>query len=106
MPPTEPLPEPDRTALTVFRQDPKKTTIITSGEVEKGWIPPPLKTYGEGDVLLDHYRVERILSGAMGHVYIAHHEPWDLKFAVKAPNERVLRNPQLFANVIREAAFQ
>ena len=75
-----------------------------SVDLEKeGGIPPKLKTYKEGDVLFNHYKVEKVLSGAMGQVYIAYRKDRDVRMAIKAPNEKRLRNRKLLLSVAKEA---
>jgi len=62
-----------------------------------------IKVYKPGDVILDTYLVEDIRSGAMGNVYIADHKKWKIKVAIKAPNEKILSNENLFNRVLKEA---
>ena len=49
------------------------------------------------------YRVEDVLEGGMGRVYIAHHKGWNVKLAIKSPNEMMLSDRNNFARVLREA---
>ena len=39
----------------------------------------------------------------MGRVYIAHHKGWNVKLAIKSPNEMMLSDRNNFARVLREA---
>lgn len=62
-----------------------------------------LKTWQKGDLILETYLVEEIIAGGMGCVYIAKHEDWSVKMAIKAPNEKMLSNKRFFSRVLREA---
>jgi hypothetical protein len=59
-------------------------------------FPMNIKAYQRGDVILGTYLVEDIRSGAMGNVYIAGHKKWTIKFAIKAPNEKIVSDKGLF----------
>lgn len=61
-------------------------------------------TWHEGDVILDHYEVKRILGeGGMGIVYLMHHRGWNMDLAVKSPRPQIFVNQGGRANFIREA---
>ena len=97
------LPKEKETAI-IYNPNQRTGTFFQSKDLEKDdWTPPKLKTYKEGDVLLDHYKVEKVLSGAMGYVYITYRKDRDVRIAIKAPNEKRLRNRKLFASVVKEA---
>ncbi len=97
------LPKEKETAI-IYNPNQRTGTFFQSKDLEKDdWTPPKLKTYKEGDVLLDHYKVEKVLSGAMGHVYITYRKDTDVRIAIKAPNEKRLRNRKLLAGVVKEA---
>lgn len=65
------------------------------GGVMPNWQP--------GDVILGRYRVEQIMHGAMGNIYIATHLGWGVKMAIKAPRPEVLRDPEGVQRIIAEA---
>ena len=67
------------------------------------WAGKQLKVWKEGDVILDVYTVEEVKAGGMGYVYIAEHKDWDVKMAIKSPNEMMLSNKGLFDRVLKEA---
>ena len=97
------LPKEKETAI-IYNPNQRTGTFFQSKDLEKDdWTPPKLKTYKEGDVLLDHYKVEKVLSGAMGYVYITYRKDRDVRIAIKAPNEKRLRNRKLFASVVKES---
>ncbi len=56
-----------------------------------------------GDIIEGTYRVEAVLSGGMGHVYIAEHTDWRRRVAVKSPNRKMLADEKRFGRIIREA---
>ena len=61
-------------------------------------------TWETGDVILDHYDVEDVItSGGMGTVYITNHRNWKVKVAIKSPHKEMLDHPSLFQMVIKEA---
>ena len=58
----------------------------------------------KGEEILGLYRVEEVIdTGGMGLVYIAHHKGWNVKLAIKSPNEMMLSDRNNFARVLREA---
>ena len=62
-----------------------------------------LKTWKKGELILDTYLVEDVIAGGMGYVYIAKHEDWNVKMAIKSPNEKMLSNKRFFSRVLKEA---
>ncbi|MCP4109026.1 MAG: protein kinase, partial [Desulfobacteraceae bacterium] len=62
-----------------------------------------LPVWKRGDEILGLYKVEKVISGGMGYVYIANHKKWNRKIAIKSPNERILSDEKLFARILREA---
>ena len=108
----KPKPEGEETG-TVLRQ-PKKATPITKEKErvehtaleiaeQQDWEVKTLPVWQPGDLILDTYEVEDVLSGGMGHVYIANHNKWNVKLAIKSPNEMMLSNRSNFARILREA---
>ena len=67
------------------------------------WNVKSLPVWRPGDEIVGLYKVERVFSGGMGHVYIAVHKRWNRRLAIKSPNERMLSDRDLFARILREA---
>jgi WD40 repeat protein/serine/threonine protein kinase len=98
---------------TVLRQPDKATPItrekgraeLTALEMadKQDWEVKTLPVWKPGDVILDTYEVENVISGGMGHVYIANHKNWNVKLAIKSPNEMMLSDRSNFARILREA---
>ena len=59
--------------------------------------------YEPGQVIAGRYHVEQRFEGGMGYVYIAWDKTQNLHFAIKQPKEKMLREPDFFARVQREA---
>ena len=78
---------------------------VTAPEIaeKQQWEVKTLPVWQNGDVILDTYEVEEVISGGMGHVYIANHKNWNVKLAIKSPNEMMLSEKDLFARILREA---
>jgi hypothetical protein len=50
------------------------------------WQAKKVAVWQPGDVILDHYDVEHVItSGGMGRIYVAHHRNWKVKVAIKSP---------------------
>ena len=62
-----------------------------------------LRAWQQGDIILDTYAVEDVMAGGMGYVYIAEHKNWNVKMAIKSPNEMMLSDEHLFSRVLKEA---
>lgn len=98
---------------TVLRKSDKVTPLTREkerGELNalemadrKEWEAKTLPVWQPGDVILDSYEVEDVFSGGMGHVYIANHNKWKVKLAIKSPNATMLSERDLFARILREA---
>ncbi len=67
------------------------------------WQVKKIRIWKPGEVILDTYKVEDVMSGGMGYVYIAEHQKWKVKMAIKSPNEEMLSDKYLFSRVLREA---
>lgn len=76
-------------------------TIMDSGQIAA--VPPQVKEWKPGDLIMDRYRVENILSGAMGWVYICDHLKWGIKVAIKAPRPEVLADYEGMQRIVKEA---
>ena len=106
----EPKPEGTGTTLRKPAEEPassqkKEGPELTALEMAKrqDWEIKTLPTWQPGDVILDTYEVENRISGGMGHVYVANHNKWNVKLAIKSPNEKMLSDRDLFARILREA---
>jgi len=63
-----------------------------------------LPAFTEGSRIADSYTIRRKLgAGAMGTVYLAHHEQWDLEVVLKVPNAELLADPENRHRITREA---
>jgi WD40 repeat protein/serine/threonine protein kinase len=109
-PAEKPLPEPARGGTTLRKADetpPEKKSGPELSALEmaerKSWEVKTLPVWKLGDEILGLYRVEDVLEGGMGRVYIAHHKGWNVKLAIKSPNEMMLSDRNNFARVLREA---
>ncbi len=67
------------------------------------WESVSLPGWEPGQVILGIYKVENKISGGMGHVYIVQHLKWNRELAIKAPNQAMLSDRDLFARILREA---
>ncbi len=56
-----------------------------------------------GQMVMERYRIERVLSGAMGWVYISEHLGWRIKMAIKVPRQEVLADRQGMQRILKEA---
>lgn len=83
---------PELTASQIAEQQ-----LLSTEQIEN------LKTWQKGDVILGTYLVEDVKAGGMGYVYIARHKDWNIKMAIKSPNELMLSSKSLFSRVLREA---
>jgi len=82
-------------------ESPEATAQETATRQE--WKVKTLPEWQPGDMILDTYAVENVISGGMGHVYIAYHNKWNVKVAIKSPNEMMLSDRDFFARILREA---
>jgi serine/threonine protein kinase len=94
-------PSADATRITQKKPTPELSALELADKQE--WEIKTLPVWKAGDVLLDTYEVEDVISGGMGHVYIANHKKWNVKLAIKSPNEQILSDRDLFARILREA---
>ena len=96
---SEGLAEDSGTALNSSSPEP---TALQMAE-QQDWEVKQLKVWQKGDVIMDRYQVEDVKAGGMGYVYIAEHKNWNVKMAIKSPNQMMLSNRFLFSRVLREA---
>jgi WD40 repeat protein/serine/threonine protein kinase len=108
----KPDPKPDRTGTTLRKPEEspalpqkKEGPELTALEMAKrqDWEVKTLPVWEPGDVILDTYEVEDMIPGGMGYVYIANHNKWKVKLAIKSPNEMMLSDRDFFARILREA---
>ncbi|CAN2040567.1 jouberin [Candidatus Magnetomoraceae bacterium gMMP-15] len=95
------MPQKITAVLTKKKSGPELTAQKISRQKE--WEVKKLPVWKPGDMILGIYKVEKVFSGGMGHVYIATHKKWMRKLAIKSPNEMILSNRELFARILREA---
>jgi len=90
---------------TVLRTPQEGGPELSSLEIAdaRAWEAKSLPEWEPGQEILDTYKIEDKISGGMGHVYIVHHTKWDRKLAIKAPNQVMLSDRELFARILREA---
>ena len=67
------------------------------------WAVKNAKTYRTGDLIENRYKVEEVMSGAMGYVYIGRDARQQITFAIKQPKESMLADRDLFSRVLQEA---
>jgi WD40 repeat protein len=67
------------------------------------WAVKTAKTYRTGDLIENRYKVEEVMSGAMGYVYIGRDARQQITFAIKQPKESMLADRDLFSRVLQEA---
>jgi WD40 repeat protein len=67
------------------------------------WAVKNAKTYSTGDLIENRYKVEEVMSGAMGYVYIGRDARQQITFAIKQPKESMLADRDLFSRVLHEA---
>ena len=99
--------KPEKPALlrgaTVIREVSQLAFSPTEMVEQSGWSVCTTPGYTFGDLIDDRYKVENILSGAMGNVYICTDINQKIKFAIKQPKEEMLANRDLFSRVLLEA---
>ena len=109
-PAEKPIPEPARGGTTLRKQEdapPQRKAGPELSALEmaerQSWEVKSLPVWKPGDEILGLYRVEDVMEGGMGRVYIAYHKGWNVKLAIKSPNEMMLSDRNNFARVLREA---
>ena len=110
-PAEKPSPEPARGGTTLRKKEETPAERKTGPELSalemaerQDWEVKSLPVWKPWDEILGLYRVEDVIeTGGMGRVYIAHHKSWNVKLAIKSPNEMMLSDRNNFARVLREA---
>ena len=64
---------------------------------------PQVTDWSKGDIILNRYQVEEIMSGSMGKVYICEHLGWGIKVAIKSPRPEVLADREGMKRILKEA---
>ncbi|MGV1099193.1 protein kinase domain-containing protein [Thiovibrio sp. JS02] len=64
---------------------------------------PQVPVWQPGDTILNRYRVEQVMSGSMGNVYISEHLGWGIKVAIKSPRPEVLSDREGMRRILKEA---
>ncbi len=59
--------------------------------------------YNIGELIDNRYKIESIMSGSMGYVYISKDTRQRITFAIKQPKNALLGDHELFARVVQEA---
>ena len=83
----------------VEEQQPSQNEILA----EIDWSVKTAKTFRTGELIENRYKVEEVLSGAMGYVYIGRDTRQQITFAIKQPKESMLADRDLFSRVLQEA---
>ncbi|MDH3393504.1 MAG: serine/threonine protein kinase, partial [Desulfobulbaceae bacterium] len=76
-------------------------TMMASGRAAA--VTADVPEWQPGDIIMDRYKVESVLSGAMGRVYICDHLGWNIKMAIKSPRPEVLADREGIQRIIKEA---
>ncbi|MDH5297821.1 MAG: protein kinase, partial [Desulfobulbaceae bacterium] len=76
-------------------------TVIAAGRPVAA--APVVPEWKPGDVIMDRCKVEEVLSGAMGRVYICEHLGWGIKMAIKGPRAEVLADQEGMQRLLKEA---
>ena len=64
---------------------------------------PLIPSWEPGETILGRYRVDQVMSGAMGKVYISKHLGWGIRIAIKAPRPEVLSDREGMRRILKEA---
>lgn len=56
-----------------------------------------------GDTIINRYKVENVMSGSMGKVYISEHLGWGVKVAIKSPRPEVMADKEGIKRILKEA---
>ncbi len=79
-------------------------TVAVAGEPAPAAVPlPPIPTWAPGDVIMERYRVERVMAGSMGKIYICDHLGWGIPVAIKSPRPEVLADREGMKRILTEA---
>ncbi len=95
----KPAPAGGTIVRQVEEQQPSPPEILAQID----WAVKNAKTYRTGDLIENRYKVEEVMSGAMGYVYIGRDARQQITFAIKQPKESMLADRDLFSRVLHEA---
>jgi len=95
---------------TMDRRQGGSTVLRAVGSANAAGVQPAiaatLPDFSEGARIADIYRIKRRLgAGAMGTVYLARHEQWDLDVAIKVPNQEILSSSEQRHRIVQEAEY-
>lgn len=77
-------------------------TVIVPGQPAP--IPlPEIPSWEPGDVIMERYRVEQVMAGSMGKIYICDHLGWGIPMAIKSPRPEVLADREGMKRILTEA---
>ncbi len=77
-------------------------TVVVAGQPAPAPLPP-IPTWEPGDVIMKRYRVEQVMAGSMGKVYICDHLGWGIPVAIKSPRPEVLADREGMKRILTEA---
>lgn len=80
-----------------------ETASRPTGDPAPGRALPQVPSWEPGETILGRYRVDQVMSGAMGKVYISEHLGWGIRVAIKAPRQEVLSDREGMRRIIKEA---
>ena len=105
-PPHQDIPDQAKPAPaggTIVRQVVAPQPSPPESPAQIDWAVKNAKTYRTGDLIENRYKVEEVMSGAMGYVYIGRDARQQITFAIKQPKESMLADRDLFSRVLHEA---
>jgi len=77
-------------------------TIVVTGHPAPEPLPL-IPTWEPGDIIMERYRVEQVMAGSMGKIYICEHLGWGIPMAIKAPRPEVLADREGMKRILTEA---
>jgi tRNA A-37 threonylcarbamoyl transferase component Bud32 len=77
--------------------------LLPGGAGPSSFPVPSSPEFQPGDLIMDRYRVEQVMSGSMGNVYISEHLGWAVKMAIKSPRQEVLADREGMKRILKEA---
>ncbi len=87
----------------VATRDAGKGELPPSRRASQATSPVSVPEFKKDDIILKVFKVLEVHQGAMGKVYIAVHEAWKTRVAIKIPKNEVLTDKTGSARVLREA---